>query len=184
MVTMTKNRVEAFSDGVIAIVITIMVLEIHPPRTPSIHGLVDLWPVAMSYLLSFAIVAAAWRKHHRLLSAVSRIDGAVIWANLLLLFWLSLIPTATAWVGENRFHPNTLSVYGALLCLCGLSFGLLTASLLRCKMKGEQENGVIALLVCFSGLGLSFVSPWAGYGLYVLAMMVWVFPTRRKVVSK
>jgi uncharacterized membrane protein len=131
---MSKGRLEAFSDRVIAIIITIMVLELAPPQTaaaPAPADLPPLWPVFLSYALSFTFVGIYWNNHHHLLHSASRINGAVLWANLFQLFCLSFIPFGTAWMGENRFAPWPMALYGAILLLCGLAYYLLERSLIR-----------------------------------------------------
>src|ERR1700758_5013183 len=128
---MEKNRLEAFSDGVLAIIITIMVLELHVPHGEALADLLPLWPVALSYILSFIYVGIYWNNHHHMMQAVCKVDGAVLWSNLHLLFWLSLLPFSTGWMGENHFARWPAMVYGVNLMLCALAYALLQRSLVR-----------------------------------------------------
>ncbi len=187
---MSKGRLEAFSDGVIAIIITIMVLELAPPRAPGAPTLADLipwWPVCLSYALSFTFVGIYWNNHHHLLQSASRINGAVLWANLFQLFCLSLIPFGTAWMGENRFAPWPMALYGAILLLCGLAYYVLERTLIRvtgqdpglARAVGIDRKGLLSLLIYASAIPLAFASPWIAFGLYVVVALMWIIPDPR-----
>ncbi len=187
---MSKGRLEAFSDGVIAIIITIMVLELVPPHTsgaPTLADLLPLWPVFLSYALSFTFVGIYWNNHHHLLQSASRINGAVLWANLFQLFCLSLIPFGTAWMGENRFAPWPMALYGAILLLCGVAYYLLERTLIRvpdqtpglARAVGIDRKGLLSLFIYASAIPLAFVSPWIAFGLYVVVALMWIIPDPR-----
>jgi uncharacterized membrane protein len=184
---MTSNRLEAFSDGVIAIIITIMVLELRPPEGVEISAMRPLVPVFTSYVLSFVYLGIYWNNHHHLMQAVQRVDGRSLWANLHLLFWLSLTPFATAWMGENYFAHVPVALYGAVLMLSGVAYYILT----RCLIAGDARNaalavavgqdlkGKISVVAYAAGIGLALVAPWAGFGVYVLVALAWLVPDRR-----
>lgn len=194
---MHKGRLEAFSDGVLAIVITIMVLEMKVPHAAE-HGeaaghgadfgdLRALWPVFTSYVLSFVNVGIYWNNHHHLLQAVTRIGGGVLWANLHLLFWLSLLPFATGWMGENHFALAPVVLYGAVLLGAGIAYHLLVRALLRhhdadsplAKAIGRDRKGKLSLVVYVLGIGLAHVQPWLGVASYALVSLIWLCPDRR-----
>ena len=187
---MSKGRLEAFSDGVIAIIITIMVLELVPPRSqgaPTFADLLPLWPTFLSYALSFTFVGIYWNNHHHLLHSAHRINGAVMWANLFHLFWLSLIPFSTAWMGENAFAPWPIAVYGAILWMCGVSYYLLERVLIRVPEQnaelasavGIDRKGLLSLLIYTCAIPLAFVSQWIAFGLYVVVAVMWFIPDPR-----
>ena len=184
---MHKGRLEAFSDGVLAIVITIMVLELKVPHGEDFAALLPLLPVAGSYLLSFVYVGIYWNNHHHLFQAVQRIDGAVLWSNLHLLFWLSLLPFATAWMGENHFASATVLVYGAVLIGAAVAYYLLVRALLRCQPPeaplaraiGSDRKGKLSLVVYAAGIAAAPFVPWLGVGLYTLVALLWLVPDRR-----
>ena len=184
---MTRTRLEAFSDGVVAIIITIMVLELRPPHGTALEDLWHLWPKGLSYLLSFVIVAIWWNNHHHLFHAVQRVDGLVLWANVHLLFWLSLFPFATAWMGEHEAAPTTVAVYGAVLLSAAVAYFLLTRALLRlhpedshlaralgADWKGKASAGAYAVAI-----PLAFVSRWASLAIFAGVAVVWWVPDRR-----
>ncbi len=184
---MPKNRLEGFSDGVIAIIITIMVLELRVPHDASPSALVPLVPVLLSYVLSFVFLGIYWSNHHHLLHAVQHVNGGVLWANLHLLFWLSLIPFATAWMGENRFAPWSVALYGTVLFFSAIAYYILTRalislhdadSLLR-KAVGRDFKGVISAVICLVAIPLALVKWWAACALYVLVAIMWLVPDRR-----
>ena len=184
---MTKNRLEGFSDGVIAIIITIMVLELRVPHEASPSALVPLVPVLLSYVLSFVFLGIYWSNHHHLLHAVQHVNGGVLWANLHLLFWLSLIPFATAWMGENHFAPWSVALYGTVLLFSAIAYYILTRtlislhgadSLLR-KAVGRDFKGVISAVICLVAIPLALVKWWLACALYVLVAIIWLVPDRR-----
>jgi uncharacterized membrane protein len=184
---MPSNRVEAFSDGVIAIIITIMVLELRPPHGTDVAALRPLLPVFVSYLLSFVYLGIYWNNHHHLMHAVQRVDGRSLWANLHLLFWLSLVPFATAWMGENHFAAVPVALYGALLTMAGVSYSILTRALIAADGEGStlaaavgsDLKGLLSVVLYLVGVGASFVYPWAAFAIYVLVALMWLVPDRR-----
>ncbi len=184
---MEKNRLEAFSDGVLAIIITIMVLELRVPHSAEWQDLFKLWPVAISYLLSFVFIGIDWGNHHHLIQVVKKVNTSIIWANLHLLFWLSLIPFATAWMGVNKFNPNTVVVYSALLLACGLSINILQQSIFKTQNSSEAMIGAfkkiwrkaMIYVVCYSIAILSaFINPLISYLLFIAVSIVWLIPER------
>ncbi len=191
---MGKGRLEAFSDGVIAIIITIMVLEMKAPHRADIHALQPLIPVFLSYILSFVYVGIYWNNHHHLLQAVQRVNGRVLWANLFLLFWLSLIPFVTAWMGENHFTALPVALYGSVLLFAALAYFIRTLALVSHHSKdsvlaaalGQDVKGKISLALYALAIPLSFVEIWAAYALYILVAVMWLIPDRRieKTLSK
>ncbi len=184
---MTKNRLEAFSDGVIAIIITIMVLELKPPHGIGLVHLAPLWPVFVGYVLSFIYVGIYWNNHHHLLHAVEHVDGMTLWANLHLLFWLSLVPFVTAWMGENHFAEQTVVLYGIVLLMAACAYYLLTLALLRSHGKqsllaralGNDFKGKISLVIYVAGIISAFWCAWVACSLYVLVAVIWLVPDRR-----
>jgi uncharacterized membrane protein len=184
---MEKTRLEAFSDGVIAILITIMVLELKVPHEPTLHALAELWPVFLSYVLSFIYLGIYWNNHHHLLKAATKINGPSMWANLHLLFWLSLVPFATAWMGENKLSSWPVALYGAMLFMAGFAYRLLTSQLLKldgpdsklAQAVGSQTKEGISVLVYLVAIALAFFVPVASCVLYVLVAIMWMVPDRR-----
>ncbi len=184
---MTKGRIEAFSDGVIAIIITIMVLELKVPHGEDFSALIPLWPVFLSYVLSFIYVGIYWNNHHHMFHAVRHISGAVMWANLHLLLWLSLMPFATAFMGENHFAPNTVAVYGLALLMCAIAYTILVRALLAihsgdtafAKAIGSDVKGKISLAAYIAGIAASFFSGWLALALFVAVAVMWFIPDRR-----
>lgn len=183
---MTKNRLEAFSDGVIAIIITIMVLELGVPHAPELAALIPLIPIFLSYVLSFVIVGMWWNNHHHLLHAVKQIDGRVLWANMLLLFWLSLFPFTTAWMGENNFAATPVAIYGGVLLLAAISYNILVRVLISIPANeglahalGSDLKGKISIGLYAVAIPLAFVSPWISCALYVAVAIIWFIPDRR-----
>jgi uncharacterized membrane protein len=184
---MGKSRLEAFSDGVIAILITIMVLELKVPHGESVEALRPLIPVFLSYVLSFIYVGIYWNNHHHMLHACHRVTGPILWANLHLLFWLSLIPFATGWMGENHFGAVPLAVYGAVLFMAAIAYYILQqliiasqgpGSLLK-KAVGGDWKGKLSPLVYVTAIPMGFLSRWIALGLYVLVALIWLVPDRR-----
>lgn len=187
---MTKGRLEAFTDGVLAIIITIMVLEMKPPHTaPTLEAIRPILPVFLSYVLSFIHVGMYWSNHHHLFLAVQRISGMTLWANLHLLFWLSLIPFVTGWMGENRFSELPVVMYGVVLLMCALSWEILRKVLLRnhapdsalaTALAGRHHLKEIASLVTYvTAIVLGFFSSWIACGLYAAVAAMWLVPDRR-----
>lgn len=184
---MKKGRLEAFSDGVVAIIITIMVLELHVPHGNNITDLVPLLPVFLSYVLSFVYIGIYWNNHHHMIYVVEKINGVVLWANLNLLFWLSLIPFATAWMGENHFSKWPVILYGAVLLMNGLSFNLLCYLLIReagvdsplAAALTKDWKGSTSVIIYAVAIALAFYNAWIAFGLYVLVAIMWFIPDRR-----
>jgi uncharacterized membrane protein len=184
---MKKGRLEAFSDGVIAIIITIMVLELRVPHGDNISDLVPLLPIVISYVLSFVNVGIYWNNHHHMLYAVDKINGAALWGNLYLLFWLSLIPFVTAWMGENHFAKWPVILYGCVLIMNGIAYNNFCRVLIR--QAGPDSTLAIALkkdwkgkfsvIIYAVGIGLSFLNSWLGFGTYIVVAMMWFIPDRR-----
>ncbi|MGB4106860.1 MAG: TMEM175 family protein [Alphaproteobacteria bacterium] len=182
---MGKGRLEAFSDGVLAIIITIMVLEMKVPHGIEITALKPLLPVFLSYLLSFIYIGIYWNNHHHMLHAAKKVSGAVLWANLHLLFWLSLIPFVTGWMGENSFAPVPTAMYGVVLFLAAVAYSILQWVLVR-EHQGEtilaQASGLkikISPLIYVAAIGLAFWNEWLSGALYALVALMWLVPDRR-----
>jgi len=184
---MTKGRLEAFSDGVLAIIITIMVLEFEVPHEPSLAALAPLAPKFLSYLLSFIFLGIYWNNHHHLWQAVKRVNGSVLWANLHLLFWLSLIPFATGWMGENRFATLPVALYGAILWLSAMAYYIMVRTLmsyhdedsLLAAAIGRDVKGLRSLYIYTAAVPLAFVSPLLALALYVTVAIIWLIPDSR-----
>jgi len=186
---MGKARLEAFSDGVMAIIITIMVLELRAPAGTSLASLQPLLPVFLSYVLSFVYVGIYWNNHHHFLHAAQHVDGRVLWANLFLLFWLSLFPFATAWMGENRFAPVPVAVYGAVLLMAAIAWRPFQASIIHANggsgsllaqaVKGHDVKGIVPLVFYSAAIPLAFVHPALSGLLYVAVAAMWFLPDRR-----
>jgi uncharacterized membrane protein len=182
-----KTRLEAFSDGVIAIIITIMVLELKVPHGDSLEALAGLLPVFLSYVLSFLYVGIYWNNHHHLLHACKRVSGGVLWANLHLLFWLSLLPFATGWLGENHFSSRPAALYGLVLLMAALAYWLLQLAIIRAdgrdsvlrRALGSDLKGKLSPLVYILAIALSGPAPLWAEALYVLMALAWVVPDRR-----
>jgi uncharacterized membrane protein len=184
---MNKNRLEAFSDGVIAIIITIMVLEIKLPHNGTFAALKPLLPVFLSYALSFVYVGIYWNNHHHLLGGVARIDSRVLWPNLHLLFWLSLVPFATDWMGENHFTSAPLAVYGFVLLMAALTFNVLQNRLIAAdgpdsrlaRAVAHNWKGRLSPMCYGLGIAASFWNAWVAGGIYVAVALGWLVPNRR-----
>ncbi|GAA4313284.1 TMEM175 family protein [Compostibacter hankyongensis] len=184
---MKKNRLEAFSDGVIAIIITIMVLEMKIPHGDDWAALKPLIPVFLSYVLSFIYVGLYWNNHHHLWQIVDRVNGSVLWANLHLLFWLSLFPFATGWLGENHFAMWPTALYGFVLFMAAIAWFILARTLIRLHGKdspiaeayGRDWKGKLPLLIYTSGIILAFWNTWVSQALYTLVAALWIIPDRR-----
>ncbi|MGC4030666.1 MAG: TMEM175 family protein [Tepidisphaeraceae bacterium] len=183
---MSTQRLEAFSDGVIAIIITIMVLELKVPHEPSWHALKELLPIFLSYLLSFIYVGIYWNNHHHLMHLTPRVTGGILWANLHLLFWLSLVPFVTAWADENHFEPLPTAAYGTVLLMAALAFFILGGVIVRhegrdsklAKALGRDWKGKASIVLYALAIGLAFVTKWASL-LYVFVAAMWLIPDRR-----
>jgi TMEM175 potassium channel family protein len=184
---MGKDRLAAFSDGVIAIIITIMVLELKVPHGADWTALMAVLPNFLSYVLSFIYLAIYWNNHHHLLHTVARVDGLILWANSFLLFWLSLIPAATAWMGENLLAPEPTAVYGAVLLMPAIAYNLLERAIIRkqgahsvlANALGADLKGKLSPLFYIAGIALAFVSPLLSILMYVLVAVIWLIPDRR-----
>jgi uncharacterized membrane protein len=184
---MHKARLEAFSDGVIAIIITIMVLELKVPHDTGFAALRPLIPVFLSYVLSFVFVGIYWNNHHHMLQAAERVSGPILWANLHLLFWLSLVPFVTGWMGENDFAPVPVALYGCVLLMAAVAYTILTRALIAhhgnesvlAVAVGSDRKGLASLAMYAAAIPLAFVSPALSGGLYVLVAILWLVPDRR-----
>jgi uncharacterized membrane protein len=184
---MHKTRLEAFSDGVLAIIITIMVLELKVPHGESAQTLLPLLPVFLSYVLSFLYVGIYWNNHHHMLQAAKRVTGGVLWANLHLLFWLSLFPFVTAWMGENHFAAVPSALYGTVLLLAGVAYWILAHAIvaaegpdsLLAKAIGKDRKGTLSVVAYAVAIPLAFVDPWLAQAIYVGVALTWLVPDRR-----
>ena len=184
---MSKGRLEAFSDGVMAIIITIMVLELRAPEDGTLEALRPLLPKFLSYVLSFVYLGIYWNNLHHLLQAAKQVNGPILWANLHLLFWLSLIPFVTAWTGENSFSTIPVTLYGGVLWLSGLAYYILARALIShhgqdsvlAKAIGKDSKGIRSLYIYSAAILLAFVAPWIATGLYIFVAIMWLIPDRR-----
>jgi uncharacterized membrane protein len=184
---MGKGRLEAFSDGVLAIIITIMVLEIKVPHGDSPESLKPLLPVFLSYILSFVYIGIYWNNHHHMLHAVTRVNGPVLWTNMHLLFWLSIVPFATGWLGESHFAKWPVIFYGFVLMMAGVAYYFLAHCLAHLHGKqsaiaialGNDRKGIISVVLYIVGIGLSFINSWLGFAVYVMVACIWFIPDRR-----
>jgi uncharacterized membrane protein len=187
--SMSKGRLEAFSDGVLAIIITIMVLELHAPhdKEHTFASLQPLWPTFLAYLLSFGYLAIYWNNHHHMLQASRQVSGAVLWANMHLLFWLSLIPFATSWMGGSEFAAIPVATYGGVLFLAGIAYRILLLMLIRCNGKdsplavavGRDRKGKLSVVLYAAAIALALVQPWIACAIYALVAVMWFVPDRR-----
>jgi uncharacterized membrane protein len=184
---MSKGRLEAFSDGVIAIIITIMVLELKAPQGRDLASLVELAPVFFSYVLSFIILGIYWNNHHHLWQAGRHVTGGILWANMHLLFWLSLIPFATAWSGATRFAELPTAVYGVILWMAGMAYYILSRVMIAAhgsdsalaRAIGRDAKGIASLGGYSVAILIAFVAPWISFALYVLIALIWLIPDTR-----
>jgi uncharacterized membrane protein len=184
---MDKGRMEAFSDGVIAILITIMVLQLAVPHGSELKALLPLLPIFLSYILSFVFLAIYWNNHHHLLQAIEHVDGRVLWANMHLLFWLSLIPFVSGWVGENNFAAWPVALYGVALLGAAVAYFILTRALIAlhgsdsvlATAVGGDFKGKVSIVVYLVAIPAAFAVDWLAFGLYVLVAVMWLIPDRR-----
>ncbi|MEW5980699.1 MAG: TMEM175 family protein [Acidobacteriota bacterium] len=184
---MTKNRLEAFSDGVLAIIITIMVLELKVPHGEELQALLPLWPRFLSYVLSFLYLAIYWNNHHHMLHATERINGSILWANLHLLFWLSLIPFVTGWMGENHFARVPTGLYGGVLLLAALAYWILQQAIIcehgrdstLARAIGKDWKGKVSPILYIVAIIASFLHPAISGSIYLLVALMWLVPDRR-----
>ena len=184
---MSKNRLEAFSDGVIAIIITIMVLELRSPHAPEPSALRPLIPAFLSYVLSFAMLGIYWNNHHHLMQACRSVNGRILWANTHLLFWLSLVPFVTGWMGETHFAPWPVAAYGVVLLLAGCAYFILTRALIAhhgqdsalARAVGSDRKGLVSVLLYAVAAPAAFLNPQISCAIYVLVALIWFIPDRR-----
>ena len=184
---MNKNRLEAFSDGVLAIVITIMVLEIKVPHGDQLQDLQPLIPVFLSYVLSFIYIGIYWNNHHHMLHTVTKVNGKLLWANLHLLFWLSMIPFTTGWMGENHFTPLPSAVYGIVLLMAAIAYFILQRIILKSQGKnsilakavGKDLKGKLSPILYILAIGTSWINPVISGAIYVLVALMWLVPDLR-----
>jgi uncharacterized membrane protein len=184
---MGKTRLEAFSDGVLAIIITIMVLELRVPHEAAPEALLPILPVFLSYVLSFVYVGIYWNNHHHMLHTCAKVTGGILWANLHLLFWLSILPFATAWMGENHFAPVPSAFYGVVLLAAGIAYYVLQQTIIRTqgpdsllrRAVGSDWKGKVSPLLYVTAILLTFVTPWLAQAIYVTVALMWLVPDRR-----
>ena len=184
---MTSGRLEAFSDAVVAIIMTIMVLELVPPHEATLEALLPLWPIALAYILSFAMLAIYWNNHHHLLQAAHTVSGRVLWANMHLLFWLSLVPFGTAWIGETHFASMPMVLYGGILLMCAIAYYLLVRALIAAPgqtetiataLKGDFK-GRISPWIYLAAIPVAFIAPYVSFAMYIAVAAMWIIPDRR-----
>lgn len=184
---MDSGRLEAFSDGVLAIIITIMVLEMKAPEETSFEALLTTVPIFISYLISFIYIGTYWNNHHHLFQITEQVNGQVLWANLHLLFWLSLIPFATSWVGENHIESLPVAFYGFILLMSGLAYSILQNRIIQNhhedfplrQVAKKDKKGEFSLLFYTVGVAISFISPWLGILLYIAVLVMWFIPDKQ-----
>jgi len=191
---MTSTRLEAFSDGVMAIIITIMVLELRAPHSADWASLQPVVPVFVSYVLSFVYVGIYWNNHHHMLHVTRRVNGTILWANLHLLFWLSLVPFVTAWMGENHFAPVPTAAYGVVLLLAAIAYWLLQRAILShegpdsvlAEAIGADRKGKLSPVIYLIAIAATQIDPWISESLYVAVALIWLIPDRRieRVVAR
>jgi uncharacterized membrane protein len=191
---MKKGRIEAFSDAVIAIIITIMVLELKVPHASSFNALFHMWPIFLSYLMSFIYVGIYWNNHHHMFMAVNKVNGTVLWANMHLLFWLSVVPFATAWMGENHFAPLPVALYGFVLLMNGVAYFILTISLIKhhgeesllSRAVGADIKGKISCVFYIVAIPCAFVHVGIAAAIYTVVALMWLIPDRRieRIISE
>lgn len=190
---MGKSRLEAFSDAVIAIIITVMVLEMRAPHGTNLIALRPMLPVFLSYVLSFVYLSIYWNNHHHMLHVTERVTGGILWANLHLLFWLSLIPFTTEWMGENNFASAPTALYGIVLLMAAIAYFILQRTIIRSQGQssrlaaavGHDLKGKLSPILYLTAIPAAFISPWIAGGLYVIVALMWLIPDRRieRVIS-
>ncbi|MCF8239624.1 MAG: TMEM175 family protein [Saprospiraceae bacterium] len=184
---MNKNRMEAFSDGVLAIIITIMVLEIKVPHGEDIHDLAPLIPVFLSYVLSFIYLGIYWNNHHHMMHTVKHVTGGILWANLHLLFWLSLVPVVTGWIGESNFARQPMALYGLILLMAAMAYFILQRQIIQshgehsilAKAVGNDTKGKISPILYVIGIVFAWTNTWIAGALYILVALIWLIPDKR-----
>ena len=184
---MNKHRMEAFSDGVVAILITIMILELHPPVGTDLESLRAVVPSVLTYVLSFVLLGIYWNNHYHMLQATDRINGGILWANLHLLFWLSLVPFVTAWMGRNYTVALPTALYGAVLIMCAVAYTILQTAIIMEEGRGSRlaaaigpdRKGIMSIVLYASAIPLAFVRPWLADSIYVVVALIWLVPDRR-----
>jgi Predicted integral membrane protein len=184
---MNKNRLEAFSDGVLAIIITIMVLEIRVPHGTAIKDLVPVIPVLLSYILSFIYIGIYWNNHHHMMHTVKSVSGSILWANLHLLFWLSLVPFVTGWIGENNFAETPMALYGIILLMAAIAYYILQTIIIRsqgtdsilAKAIGNDIKGKMSPILYLTGIAFTWISTWVSGAIYILVALIWLIPDKR-----
>jgi uncharacterized membrane protein len=184
---MSRGRLEAFSDGFLAIIITVMVLELHAPHSAELESLRPVLPTFLSYVLSFVYLGIYWNNHHHMLSTVERVNGAMLWANLHLLFWLSLIPFTTGWMGENHFAATPTALYGVVLLMAAMAYWILQETIIRSQGEasrlrraiGSDWKGKLSPLLYLLAVAAAFQQPWIAQSIYVLTALLWLLPDRR-----
>ena len=184
---MKKGRLEAFSDGVMAIILTIMVLELKIPHGDTIASLMPLFPVLISYILSFIYIGIYWNNHHHMMHAVNTVNGGILWANMHLLFWLSLIPFVTGWMGENHFNKWPVLLYGFVLFMNAIAYTILSKLLIKhhgkdsmlSKAVGKDGKGIVSLFLYFSGMIAAFFNSWISFAVYIIVAIIWIVPDKR-----
>lgn len=184
---MTTNRLEAFSDGVLAIIITIMVLELKPPEETDFNSLLAKAPIFISYVFSFIYVGIYWNNHHHLFQITEKVNGKILWANLHLLFWLSLVPFTTAWIGENYMNGMPVMAYGVVLLFCAIAYFILQASIIKLhgdefelkKVIGSDKKGKISIALYILGIASTLIYPWLGLVIYGIVAVMWLVPDSR-----
>ena len=184
---MGKTRLEAFSDGVLAIIITIMVLELKVPHSAEWKDLAELCPVFFSYIISFIYVGIYWGNHHHLLHTIKHVSSGIIWANLNLLFWLSLIPFATSWMGENNFSQNPVIVYAILLLLCGISYTILQFTIMKnhhfddkmlAALRKVSQKGIVSVIAYSTSIAVAFFNPSISFFFFIVVAILWLIPDK------
>ena len=184
---MSKSRLEAFSDGVLAIIITIMVLELHVPHGRDFADLRPILPILLTYVLSFVYIGIYWNNHHHLFHATQHVRGSVLWANLHLLFWLSLLPVVTGWMGASGFAPDPTALYGMILLMSGVAYWILVQAIIRGegedslvkKAVGKDRKGVLSVVLYAIAIPFSFYGHWIAHALYIIVALIWLIPDRR-----
>jgi len=184
---MGKGRLEAFSDGVMAVIITIMVLELHAPHEPSLAALAEAAPAFLAYVLSFIFIGIYWNNHHHMFQATDHVNGAILWANNFLLFWLSLVPFATDWMGENHFATVPVAIYGVVLLMCGIAYYIVQTLIIRLqgpdsklqRLVGGDWKGKLSPILYLAAIGLAFITPVLAELIYAAVALIWLIPDRR-----